>query len=402
MDNLNVKDMRTMKCCIGMTLLLWLLAGCRPSPASSAAASSPVTQEVRNAPCAENQCWPPTAGMQPFTQKQLNAIADLIYARYDTLTDASLKNNLTSWAVANDHICVTFILNTPEARKAFREKITDSPAVVFEGPAEGVINDYAGVGDTLGILLQSDCPVYSTQATQAAFTLVNQSNTPLECGDEYSVTYEDESGIWRELPINTVCFDVAYRVDVGGERHLSGHLYPEVHTNKPGRYRFFYEVTLLDTGTDLTLMAEFRLTDRPEELEKCPKTGTTLMPKTQDTRHLSPAEMSERTATEDKIYQVVEEMPVFPGGMKNLMAYIAKEMRYPKTAKEAGIQGCTAVQVVIEKDGTPTQARIVRHIHPELDAEALRIVKNMPKWQAGKQHGVPRRVLYTIPVAFRP
>ena len=99
MDNLNVKDMRTMKCCIGMTLLLWLLAGCRPSPASSAAASSPVTQEARNAPCAENQCWPPTAGMQPFTQKQLNAIADLIYARYDTLTDASLKNNLISWAV---------------------------------------------------------------------------------------------------------------------------------------------------------------------------------------------------------------------------------------------------------------------------------------------------------------
>lgn len=393
--------MGTMKCCIGMTMLLWLLAGCRPPSTSSVATSSPVTQEARNAPCAENQYWPQTIGIQSFTQKQLNAIADLIYTRYETLTDASLKSNLTSWAVANDHICVTFILNTPEARKAFREKITDSPAVVFEGPTEGVINGYAGVSDTLGILLQSDCLVYSTQVTQATFTLVNQSDTPLECGDGYSVTYEDESGIWRELPINTACFDVAYRVDAGDERHLSGNLYPEVHANKPGRYRFFYEVTLLDTGTDITLMAEFRLTDHPEELEKYQKTGMTLIPKTQDIRHLSSTGMAERIATEDKIYQVVEEMPEFPGGMKNLMAYIAKEMRYPKVAWEAGIQGRVAVQVIIEKDGTPTQARVIRHIHPELDAEALRIIKNMPKWQAGRQYGTPKRVFFTIPVAFQ-
>lgn len=69
MDNLNVKDMRTMKCCIGMTLLLWLLAGCRPSPASSAAASSPVTQEARNAPCAEKSMLAPNRRYAAFHAK---------------------------------------------------------------------------------------------------------------------------------------------------------------------------------------------------------------------------------------------------------------------------------------------------------------------------------------------
>lgn len=341
------------------------------------------------------------ATSQSFTQKQLKEIMDIIRTKHDKLTDLSLKNNMTSWGMGSHRITVTFILNSPEARKAFREKIVDSPAVVFEGPTAPSRNARVGVSDTLGICLQADSPVYSTKAAHATFTLVNQSNSHLECGDPYSITYEDEKGVWHDLPIHTVFFSIAYNIEPGGKKYLSGSLYPEVHANKPGRYRFFYQVTLTDTGKDITLMAEFRLTDNEQELQQRKQQKTTYVPLTQDTRPLLPSGVPETPTEDNRLWQVVEEMPEFPGGMKKCMEYIQSEIHYPKAAKEAGVQGRVIVQVIIEKDGTPTLARVVRHIHPELDAEAIRIIRNMPKWKPGRQNGVPKRVLYTLPIAFR-
>lgn len=94
-------------------------------------------------------------------------------------------------------------------------------------------------------------------------------------------------------------------------------------------------------------------------------------------------------------------MPEFPGGMTGLLKFLENEMRYLQAAQVTGAEGRVIVQVVIEKDGTPAQARILRHLHPELDAEALRIVQQMPKWKPGKQNGTPKRVFFTIPIAFK-
>lgn len=341
------------------------------------------------------------ATSQSFTQKQLKEIMDIIRTRHSKLTDLSLKNNMVSWGMGSHHISVTFILNTPEARKAFREKIVDSPSVLFEGPTEPSRNERVGVSDTLGIRLQSDYPVYSTQATQATFTLVNLSNTVLECGEFYSITYEDEHGVWRDLPIHTNFFDLAHLIRSGEKKDLSGALYPEIHANKPGRYRFFYEVTLSDTGKTITLMAEFRLTDSEQELLKGCQQKATHMPLTQDSRPLLPSGVPEPPTEDNRLYQVVDKMPEFPGGMKRCMEYIQAEMCYPQAAKTAGVQGRVVVQFIIEKDGTLTQTKVVRHIHPELDAEALRIVRSMPKWKPGRQDGTLKRVLYTLPISFR-
>lgn len=143
---------------------------------------------------------------------------DTIRSKYDKLTDLSLKNNITGWGMGSHSITVTFILNSPEARKAFRKKIIDSTAVIFEGPTAPSRNDCVGVSDTLGICLLSDYPVYSTKATQVTFTLVNQSNTILECGDYYFITYEDEKGVWRNLPIHNTFFDIAYAIQPGGKK----------------------------------------------------------------------------------------------------------------------------------------------------------------------------------------
>lgn len=120
-----------------------------------------------------------------------------------------------SWGMGSHHIHVTFIMNTPEARKAFRKKIIDSPAVLFDGTADKTPNDYIGVSDTLGILLQSDYPVYSTQSKRATFVLVNHSQVTLESGETYYITYEDRQGVWRNLPIHTIFNSVAHIIGPG-------------------------------------------------------------------------------------------------------------------------------------------------------------------------------------------
>lgn len=338
-----------------------------------------------------------------FTQKQLKEILNVIDSKREKLTDECLKSNLMSWGMGSHHIHVTFIMNTPEARKAFRKKIIDSPAVLFDGTADNTPNDYIGVSDTLGILLQSDYPVYSTQSKRATFVLVNHSQVTLESGESYYITYEDKQGVWRNLPIHTIFNCVAHIIGPGKNKHLSGSLYPEIHHNKPGRYRFFYPVTFTDTGRDVTLMAEFRLTDNPQELAEGQKEKRSAIPSTQDNRPVGTITTSvPEVPTEDNsLFKIVECMPEFPGGMKGCLDFIQTEMCYPEEAKKAGIQGRVILQFIIEKDGTPAQPRIVRSVHPLLDKEALRIIRQMPKWTPGKQDGKPQRLLYTIPISFR-
>lgn len=104
---------------------------------------------------------------------------------------------------------------------------------------------------------------------------------------------------------------------------------------------------------------------------------------------------------EDTIYTVVEEMPQFLGGVSKLMEFITKNLQYPESAQEQGIQGRVIAQYVVEKDGSVSNIRVIRGVSEELDAEAVRVLKLMPKWTPGKQNGKPVRCRYTIPVQFR-
>jgi len=101
-----------------------------------------------------------------------------------------------------------------------------------------------------------------------------------------------------------------------------------------------------------------------------------------------------------KVYDVVEEMPQFPGGVGKMMDYLAVNLHYPKEAEAKGLQGRVIANFVIEPDGSITNAKVVKPLDPALDAEALRLVNGMPKWTPGKQDGVPMRVKYTIPITF--
>ena len=113
------------------------------------------------------------------------------------------------------------------------------------------------------------------------------------------------------------------------------------------------------------------------------------------------SEKQESRAAEGEVFQVVEEMPEFPGGMAECMKWLGQNIKYPAEAKEKGVQGRVIVQMVVEKDGTITNAKVVRGVDPLLDAEALRVVNQSPKWKPGMQKGEAVRVKYTLPIMFR-
>lgn len=104
---------------------------------------------------------------------------------------------------------------------------------------------------------------------------------------------------------------------------------------------------------------------------------------------------------ENKIFDVVEQMPAFPGGPAALMQYLTSHVKYPAVAEENGISGRVTVQFVVERDGSVTDVRTMKSVDPSLDREAERVVKSMPKWIPGKQNGSPVRVKYFVPVVFR-
>ncbi len=115
--------------------------------------------------------------------------------------------------------------------------------------------------------------------------------------------------------------------------------------------------------------------------------------------YIPPVE-EEEEINERKIFTVVETKPEFPGGMGALMTYLAKHIKYPPLAKESGIQGKVFINFVVEPDGSVSNVKVLRGIGGGCDEEAVRVVKNMPKWKPGMQRGKPVRVSFTLPVRF--
>ena len=112
-------------------------------------------------------------------------------------------------------------------------------------------------------------------------------------------------------------------------------------------------------------------------------------------------EVVEEEVVEQEIFKIVEEMPAFPGGEAKLMEYVAKNVKYPQIARETGVQGRVYVNFVVEPDGSVSNVSVLRGIGGGCDEEAIRVVKNMPKWKPGKQRGKAVRVSYMLPVNFK-
>ncbi|MDE6392190.1 MAG: energy transducer TonB [Muribaculaceae bacterium] len=104
---------------------------------------------------------------------------------------------------------------------------------------------------------------------------------------------------------------------------------------------------------------------------------------------------------EEEIFVAVEQQAEFPGGQAALMKWLSNNIRYPESAQQNDIQGRVVVKFVVEKDGSIGQATIAKGVDKDLDREAIRVVKKMPKWQPGKNNGVAVRSYFTLPVTFK-
>ena len=113
------------------------------------------------------------------------------------------------------------------------------------------------------------------------------------------------------------------------------------------------------------------------------------------------AQTHKDTTTDDKVYDVCEQMPTYEGGDAALLKYLGENWKLPDEYKERGIQGRMVVGFIVEKDGSLTNVKVLRAVDRALDAEALRVVMGMPKWIPGRQNEQRVRVKYNVPVSFR-
>ena len=112
------------------------------------------------------------------------------------------------------------------------------------------------------------------------------------------------------------------------------------------------------------------------------------------------ASVPQTVVSDDQTFSVVEQMPEYPGGMRAGLEFMARNLRYPTKAREAGKQGRVIVQFVVRKDGSLSDFKVLCPVDPWLDAEAIRVISTMPKWKPGMQDGKPVSVKFTLPVTF--
>ena len=155
---------------------------------------------------------------------------------------------------------------------------------------------------------------------------------------------------------------------------------------------FYYDDQIIDVPTgSLIIVGTYRHNSSTYPVVKIPK---------QEIKEASPTKNS-KISKSDKVYDVVEQMPSFPGGNGALLEYLATHVKYPEAAEQTCAQGRVIVSFIVECDGSITNVHVTRSIAQELDREAENVVSSMPRWTPGKHNGIAVRVRYNVPVAFK-
>lgn len=218
----------------------------------------------------------------------------------------------------------------------------------------------------------------TNKAEQLLQTEIAASSQSAGMSNNVTTTAVNEVGLpMKKLTISGVVRDEKGNPVIGAIVKLRGSK-KEMVTNKDGRYR------LSDVPVGSAIEIRYA------------GAGTILFTARGSHRDVT-LNVGPATDTQERPYEVVEEMPKYPGGTAAMMKYLADNVKYPKT--EAS--GRVVVQFIVDKDGTVVEPKVVRSISPELDQAAINAIKGMPKWEAGKMHGKPVRVKYNIPVSFK-
>lgn len=240
------------------------------------------------------------------------------------------------------------------------------------------------------LLLIAGTLVAAGVAAGVYFLVLNQSNNPLDTDDEEEVVKDKEDDEDAPVILKT-------------EEEIMSELDEEEEV-------YYEELVEEDRLKDLPVEVEYKekVLATPDEIVKAQKNKDDYAVGTDvdyGDDHVYRAEenviVEEKTeSSDDMIHTIVEQMPSFPGGDNALKAYLSNNLRYPPKAEENGIHGRVTCQFVIERDGSITDARVVRGVDPDLDREALRVIKSMPKFYPGHQNGKAVRVRYTMPIIF--
>ncbi len=162
-------------------------------------------------------------------------------------------------------------------------------------------------------------------------------------------------------------------------------------TQKSAKYLIAIPLALFLMAFNSCINGEKKSTAPPEVAAASSDTITSFLP----------AVGAETTRSQEEVFMVVEEQPLFPGGNEAMMKFLSDNIKYPSEAQQKGIQGRVITNFVVEKDGSITDVQIIRSVAPSLDKEAVRVVQSMPRWIPGKQRGETVRVRYTLPVVYR-
>lgn len=205
----------------------------------------------------------------------------------------------------------------------------------------------------------------------------------------YGVLRKEEGDRWISLPGPTIWNLVELSAQLNIIYPFTVSLYPLLNTIQPGIYRVVKSIDIGELCPDWYMAAEFQIGNESSYSRDSKDTEPTSKPL---------SELGIEKIDTDIAYQVVEEMPEFPGGMSALPDFIQKNLQHDKADTKVRI----IIQFIIDKEGNIVKPIILRNINSELDKEVLRIVSLMPKWKPGKQNGKAEKVRYTIPITFGP
>ena len=191
-----------------------------------------------------------------YSQKELDSLLTEMRRRLDATTDTALRTNAFGNGRGGHKIRVDLLRNTAEWRERFRREIMDSPALEFDGPDGREVCALKGVSEVFGVSLEAEQAVVPVTAHEIRFVLHNGSNDTIGYGSAYDLAYEQD-GQWYHLPTDRVFTQELIEMLPDGQTIFSANLYPEINQNRPGRYRFFKEISI--KGQKEMLVAEFEM-----------------------------------------------------------------------------------------------------------------------------------------------
>ena len=208
----------------------------------------------------------------------------------------------------------------------------------------------------------------------------------------YELSYEKIADGKKRTNRRTITYDIIQKRILQLEDVVNAHLADSIRTDAG---KVFINIEFTTEGVNISYKKQqeqkkLNLFYNKDSQKFAPSFSETL-----DAIKTKAKEINER-----RVFDVVEDMPAFPGGQEALFKFINEKLRYPKEAEEHGIQGRVFCNFVVEKDGSITDVKVQRSVHPLLDKEAVRVLSLMPKWKPGYQNKNPMRVKYTVPVSF--